>query len=814
MKIKSLDIGFKFSRKKFLLLVGVITFCLLNSLLNFYHVSYYSNNYLTNKSINSTDQEFKIHKADMSDISNGSEINIVFDASHHQYFSLWDTGFAGYSDLAIFLMNNSFHVSASTRFLNETIPSLNNNDILVLNYGNNQTYTNQEINLIDQFVSDGGGLLVFGDHGNRNDPYGINTFQNKLLEKFNISIDFNRINDSVYNYYHEKYIVFNSSYFDLTNITFFAAASLTLGTGATPIAICSENSNPLNAVVGAKCEYGEGRVICVTDAEFIWNGDARIGRPFNFGMKIGNNSKFILKIIKWLVNKSISSNNIQVLPEYSLFTANTFSLNLSTNGIYNISANITGGTIEPNQMINAENRTTWNITVNEDGYVIFIVNNSNENKTCVVHFFKPVISSRSILFSEVNFSRKVDQSISGLYNFAKYLRDHNFSVFASEMVLNVSNFDAVCISNPLQNISSYQISNLHSSTKLLVFGESYSTFLCEDNIAEEFLLYGFKPRWNPLNELLMNYGINITHYLICDNNTNENSDPIYPLIKGIIPELYFPAYQSSVIDISSNLTIFAQGSPFSWGENISNLGFAGAISFNDQDLNTTPLILYNSSIMAIGDSDVITNERGNAFLFPFLECWLKTGKPYVNFTLNPSKRSISIDGTSKIKINSGIMYDSNEEELNDGILITISTDLGKIVSHDEDPLTPGVQVSIKNKILTFRIQTEKVQGIANISAYNLSLAVIGQVQIKFQYYPIPEFITIFVKNQIDLEKTNDFNFILIISIISIGAVSSVLIKERKRIQTKIVSFKENVKQKNVERKKRKKKEKFVRKKLE
>lgn len=153
------------------------------------------------------------------------------------------------------------------------------------------------------------------------------------------------------------------------------------------------------------------------------------------------------------------------------------------------------------------------------------------------------------------------------------------------------------------------------------------------------------------------------------------------------------------------------------------------------------------------------------------------------------------------------------DKLNSGTLITVSTDLGKVVSPDEDAITPGIQVSIKNGILTFKIQTGKAQGIANIFAYNFSLAVIRQVQIEFIYYPIPELISIFIKNQINLEKTYSLILILIIWSISVGAVSTVLINQRKRIQTKIISLKRTIKQKNIERKKTKLKEKFERRKL-
>ncbi|MHA1381987.1 MAG: hypothetical protein ACTSRG_26750 [Candidatus Helarchaeota archaeon] len=610
--LKLWKIRSNFSKKKIKCSIILIFLC------SFLSTDAYSTLYFNEKieeivSNNTLCHSSKVKKSNMNSFFNIFYKNIIFDTSHHQVWSIWDTGYIGLSDLAILLINNSFYVSASTRFLNETIPNLDNDSIIVLNVGRNQNYTDQEVDLLEKFVYQGGSILVLGEH---DDYWKMSTFQNKLLTKFNMSINFDFVEDNSSYFNTTTWIVFNSSFFNLNNITFYGAASLTLGSGAVPIAVTSSNSSPSNAIVGARCEYGKGRVICVTDTEFIWNGDDEIG------IRLGNNTSFTLSIFEWLANKSRSSSNIQIIPEYSLFTANFFPLNLSTNGIYNITTEIYGGIINPSQLINAGTKTTWNITVNKDGYIKFKVNNSEEERISVVYFFKPNNPTHSIFISEINFSRRIDQSISGLYNFAKYLKAHKFSVFASTLKENLSNYDAVCISNPLQNISNSQILNLLSSKRLLVLGESYTK--------QTFGLNN--PTWNPINSLLMNFDTYILHYLICDNISNYGNNVINPKIKGNY-NLEFIAYQSSVVNTTNpNLKILAGGKSSSWGEDHSSLGdwldFA-PLSYNFGDIKDTPLILYNSNIMVIGDTDVITNERGgDAILFHYLSCWLKTGTPY------------------------------------------------------------------------------------------------------------------------------------------------------------------------------------------
>jgi len=672
---------------------------------------------------------YKPGKVMTNGIYNVSRVNIIFDASHHQLWSIWDTGFVGLSDLAILLMDQSFSVSASTDFINVTVPKLKEGDIYVLDAGKEQTYTDQEVNLIVNFVDQGGSILVLGEHDNKE---GMADFQNKLLENFNITINDDHITDDSSCYAGmNQWISVNSSFFNVDNITLFSTATLTLGNGAFSIANSSSHSSPPNAIIVGGCEYGNGRVVGIADTEFLWNGDSEEGNNFGMGIKVCNNTEFTLKLFYWLAKKQFTPNNIEVVPEFSLFTADNFALNLSTNGIYNITTEIYGGTINPSSILNAGSWTTWNITVNEDGYVKFIVNNSINIKSCYVYFLKPNFPTNSIFISEANYSRKAEISISGLYNFSRFLRNCNFSVFSSKMELNLSNFDTVCIANPLQNISNSQISNLTSSKRLLVLGESYSTLLADDFFNTVLRGWGFTPIPNPINDILTQYKIELTHYLIVDNDHKEHGDIVYPLINGPISDLFFPVYQSSMLNYSTNLNLFAQGYDSSWGENSSCLGYASSISYGGSDVKPTPFAIYNSSIMVMGDTDIITNERGDAYLFPFIECWLKTGKPYNAFDLSPSKNNLTADGLNSTFIISGKINDSNGEQLDNGTLITVSTNMGTIIDPDEDTLTAGIQISIKANVLNFTLQSEKKLGIANISAFNFSYAVIGQTYVEF-----------------------------------------------------------------------------------
>lgn len=163
-------------------------------------------------------------------------------------------------------------------------------DILVIKTPTFQ-YSEEEIQSIEQFVNDGGGLLVIGDHTNL---FGMSSFLNKILSKFSMSFNydsqFNMLNGGMTIY--EKPI-WNTdpamAYVDrfcfLTGSTLkapFGTASM-IGRG-----MCSEpvEYSHVNSFGNIKCEVkegwgnyaqmtsaysGQGRVVAFTDSTYMSN---------------------------------------------------------------------------------------------------------------------------------------------------------------------------------------------------------------------------------------------------------------------------------------------------------------------------------------------------------------------------------------------------------------------------------------------------------------------------------------------------------------------------------------------------------------
>ena len=546
-----------------------------------------------------------------------NKTQIIFDASHNQVYSIWDTEICGYSELSIKLLEENYYVGQNTKNLIETISNMTNNDVLVLNVAKYGNYTNQEINAIKNFTSNGGGVLIIGEHYT---TVGFNEFQNEIANEFG----FNLSNDYIYDTNNSipgttgQWIIVESNFFNLKNITFLLTGSITTTGNATEIAVSSSESSPASKTVAAKSTFGKGRIICVADSEFIWNENEIAGISY------GNNTNFIMKIFNWLSKKGQSS-NISITPEYKLFTSNNFILNITINQLSNVSLDILGGIIEPIYMENVIGKLSWNITINSNGYVVFKIGNIS----CKIFFFKPQSNNKKVLFLNSNNCRKTDYGISNFYNFAEELVNYGINVFSTSEDVDSSNFDVIIISNPLKEFNSTQITKLKSFNRMILIGEGHSSIYSEGSFLKwvySDMGYSVEGRQYPLNQIANEYSLNFTYYYPIDLNNNYNNNPLYPKLNSLNSNYNFYSYFSSVILFESSYKIYSQCSQQAWGEYDLLFGFcANEVENNSEDIEYTNTIVYDSKILAIGDCDIFTNEENNIKSFELVAIWILTG---------------------------------------------------------------------------------------------------------------------------------------------------------------------------------------------
>lgn len=556
---------------------------------------------------------------------------VVFDESHGQVASLWDTGFHGHSHLAKALIDEGFSVSANTASFLDMLPALSKNDVLVLGIANEKHYSTEEINAIRDFVNEGGGILIIGEHDNFAKS---SDFQNPLATQFGITFNSDRIydvenyNDGSFTEVIGKWIIVNSSFFGLDDICFYFCCTMNLSSNAEPILMSSPFSeietedNPLEstpgpAIVGAKSFYGEGRVIAVSDSQFLWNGNEVMGLDY------GDNKIFVSEIMAWLSNYSTRGTN-KLNPEFTVFTANSFALNLSVEGTINISVEISGGSVIPQNMNFASGLTNWKIEVKNDGYLRFVGGDND----CIVRFFKSQGENSSVLFLENHYSRRIDDSWSGLFGLSEALRDNGIAVFSNQMISDYTIYDCIIISNPLERWDPNEVSQLSKVKKVLLLGEDCSSINGHDPYLEWLRGNGYQALDNPMNSIAHAFDVDFTNYIIYDPN-NNGGDPFWPKIRLKESEFTFIGYKSAVV-VGSDLRTVAEGYDTAWGEELREGVATNEIRKDEYDLKQTCLIIDDNEVMAMGDLDPLSNQHieklENQKIVEVISNWIKNEK--------------------------------------------------------------------------------------------------------------------------------------------------------------------------------------------
>jgi len=660
-------------------------------------------------------------------LSNYSQIQrkrIFFDMSHEQVFSIWDTGFLGFSDFNELLQDYSLEVTSITRSLNSYIANMTSEDILFLNVAKYGNYTQNEIGNITDFVDRGGNLIILGEH----DILNFTEFQNPLLQHFDMEITTLDIFDNVYNIEINSTIIFNSSYFILNNLSVMATAALNLTGDAFAIANSSHAANYPNVPIMAGYNNSQGgKVFCAIDSEWLWNGNDTF-----CGFQYGNNSVLISRVLDWFYDTNLSSEikrGCNVIPEYTLFTApkNTnFTLNISLTTQFNITTQIDGGVIFPIVTQNLTGFTSWDINVSRDGYVKFTFINSSLsiNISKCIYFLEGDYSDK-VLFIQNNFSRAITPTPDGLLRFALDLKNRNFSVYATNKIVNYSEYVAVICANPLNNYNSVIFNELNSSfergTKLIFLNSPFSSLYIEDMMANWELKSGVSPFKVPINNVSSYFGVNFTHRIVCDSDMNSKSLIYYPKLLGNTSTYYnLSCYMPSVLNVSNNYTCELIGYNSSWGEDRSIFGLSGNMGDHNNDINNTCVFAYTNQVLATGMLNYFTNEYYNTsnFFNDFIDKWIRTGKFNRKYKLSSNQTEFHFNDTPFKVFSTGQIKDVDDVLVPNGSLFDVIMSKGAILSDDAAPNIEGTQIEVYNGSVNVTCSTKQDVGLCEISIYN------------------------------------------------------------------------------------------------
>ncbi|MHA1438085.1 MAG: hypothetical protein ACTSPD_10955 [Promethearchaeota archaeon] len=664
--------------------------------------------------------------------------------SHEQVFSIWDTGFFGYSKLNILFQRYFLEVSTITKSLSSYIMNMTSDDILLLNVAKNGTYTIEEINNITNFVNNGGKLIVLGEHN----TLGFPEFQNPLLSNFGIKITGNDIIDNVNNVAGSvSWIKFNSSFFGLRNLSIMYGAALNLTGKAFAIANSSHTSNfPNQPIMAGYNNSNGGKVFCCTDTEWLWNCNSSLG-----GINYGNNSKLLLSVLDWFYNTNLGKeieNGLSIVPEFEVFTTpkyNNFTLNLTLNSKFNISTSVKGGTVFPKYGQNLIGKVNWQINVSKDGYIKFIFTKPSLkiNISKIVYFFTSN-SKKKALFIQNNYSRRITPSLDGLLKFALELKERNYSIFAANKILNYSTYNCVVIANPIEKYNLKLISEINKTkkhnSKLIFLNVPYSTLKIHDFMTDFFDTWpGVKPKDVPINNISSLFGINFYHHVLCNAKQNLDNKLYIPKILGNNFTFYnLSCYMTSIINVSVNFIKELFGYNNSWGEDRSIFGLSESMGFDNNDINNTCVLAYTDRILASGMLNYFINDYFNPkkFFNDFFFYWIESGEFNKKYKLLSNQttfveKNVNFNVYSNYKIR-----DLSGQVVPNGTLFTVKITMGEIISQDADLGVSGFQVKTYNGFLNITISSKTDNGLFEMCVYtSQSYKIILSIFLNFSYIP-------------------------------------------------------------------------------
>ncbi len=542
-------------------------------------------------------------------------VNIVFDRTHSQYWSIWNPGIMGYSKMAELLIDHGFNVSQNNIPLDKRVRSMESGDILFLGVASSpfSNYTENELKEIDEFVKRGGKLIVTAEHENL---FGLNDFQNKLANRYGVHFRDDLVINEEDNIERSFWPKAESDLFDLENIGFWGTCSLNYPSSAQELAtvefVDEEGDRRIEATV-VGLDVQDGRIAFIGDTHPFWNGKE------DMGIDYGENREFTIKLMEYLIGRDVRRSTFST--DYKLYTGETFELELYfENKQKLVNYDVYGGNIS--SVKKEGGNFTFTVNVREDGFIRFRVPGEPHQ---YVHFLKPNTDNligQKILFDTRNYGRTPGRGPSGLFQFASMMRDEGFQVFAGE-VDYYTDYDAIVLSAPMRSyleeeielifddevptrsFSEDDIDNIkHDLDKILLFGNYHTSLQAED-----MGVYDYIKNWEgwvvydyPLNDIGKPLGVEFSYHTIVDS---ESDTPFMPKIcySGNQSHLFY----SSSLFLDGNFSVI-HSSENTYGE--IKPWEHWDLSRGKYDLDgPLPVVAWNEQVFASGDISLIENQN-------------------------------------------------------------------------------------------------------------------------------------------------------------------------------------------------------------
>ncbi|MBN2391400.1 MAG: hypothetical protein JXR84_11785 [Anaerolineae bacterium] len=234
-------------------------------------------------------QSCEIHQT-----SGSSCVKILIDQGHDNYYPLTGSGDV-YTGFAAALAAAGYDIDSATSSL-ITYDDLAPYAAYIIPLAGVPP-TTQEIQAMQQYIQNGGGLFLIADHsGTYSEP------SQALANVFGVTLDANVVTDPD-DYIEESdyWVTYDNANFSshivmqaLDILQTYASTSMEPGT-ASPLITTDADADPPNRAIAVALNFGAGRVVILGDSNYFDD---------EFGLNVGDNKQFGINITNWLARKS------------------------------------------------------------------------------------------------------------------------------------------------------------------------------------------------------------------------------------------------------------------------------------------------------------------------------------------------------------------------------------------------------------------------------------------------------------------------------------------------------------------------------
>ena len=537
---------------------------------------------------------------------------VIFDGSREQFWSPYDVGFFGYSELGVLLRQEGFLVSEVNLPVTFSLQVRPRGSVFAMGPAVGQKYTAREIKAVKDYVNKGGGLLILAEGGGS----GSGNFQNALASEFGMSFVGGTVADDSRSAAGTagQWILTRSGRFGIDSVSVPIAVPMMITGSARPILSAYDTARPSGAIVGAAAQHGKGRVACIGDSQFLINGgQARIG------IDCARNREFARALFNWLASRE-KSPSCHIVPEYTVVTGRTVKVRIRVEGTVDLKARIDGGAIDPEEVQGATGELTFTAQLDRDGAIEFV--GSDGTRKTIMTLLSPAGGIGARLILDVRgYGPDLCDPLNGMAKFAALMRDKGFWVWGIEDgLVNVDGAYGVIVVNPVRSDGHVYSGNIkRESLKWVFINEPYTTVSLNNAVGQWFRDQGFTDREVPVHALTSKYEMKFLPYVVYEPDLDGTlgRHHTFPLLSFGIEKPH--AFKCAPVEaVGGAPKVLASRS--AWGLE-GGLGVRPELTGTapaENDLSTRPIVAavsLSGTAVAIGDLQLLSTQnifrRGN-----------------------------------------------------------------------------------------------------------------------------------------------------------------------------------------------------------